>query len=82
MRTFDTQRDGSSLDTQHIGATINLSSNIDVQGFFSRLWLRAEAESTGNPIAGMHYAVIKPSDNKLCSLKLLCLRLRSDRHLE
>ena len=47
MKTLDSQRDKSLVNTQHTGATINLSSNIEVLGFLSRIWLRAEAESNG-----------------------------------
>ena len=60
MRTFDSQRDKFLLNTQHTGATMNLSSHVEVIGFLSSIWLRAEAESNGKLVARMHHAIIDP----------------------
>ena len=60
MRKFDSQHDESLVNTQYTGATISLSSNSEVLGFHSRIWLRAEAEGNGKPVARMHHAMIDP----------------------
>lgn len=60
MGTFDSQRDKSLLNTQHTGATNNLSSHVEVMGFLSSIWLRAEAESNVKLVDRIHHAIIDP----------------------